>query len=66
MMIEVREDLWFQEVILAPYSHGSAFVPSIVSHAERCMPWDEISRFVNTLRKYIFVGSRSEAMEFPQ
>ena len=30
------------------------------------MPWDEISRFVNTLRKYVVVGSQSEAMEFPQ
>ena len=27
------------------------------------MPWDEISRFV---RKYVVVGSQSEAVEFPQ
>ena len=30
------------------------------------MPWDEISRFVNTLRKYVVVESQSEAMGFPQ
>jgi casein kinase I homolog HRR25 len=55
----------FMHVILV-YLHGSAFVPSTVSHAESCMPWDEISRFVNTLRRYVVVGSQSEAMEFPQ
>ena len=30
------------------------------------MPWDNISRFVNTLRKYVVVESQSEAMGFPQ
>jgi hypothetical protein len=30
------------------------------------MPSDEISRFINTLRKYVVVGSQSEATEFPQ
>ena len=25
------------------------------------MPWDEISQFVNTLRKYVIIGSRSES-----
>jgi len=42
------------------------FIPGTVSHIGRCMPWDRISQFVNTLRKYIVVKFQSKAMEFPQ
>jgi hypothetical protein len=44
-----EEVLLFMHVVLV-YLHGLAFVPSTVSRIGRCMPWDKISRFVNTLR----------------
>jgi hypothetical protein len=52
--------------VVLVYLHGLAFVPGTVSHIERYMPWDKISQFVNTLRKYVIVESQSKAMEFPQ
>ena len=52
--------------VVLVYLHGLAFAPGTVSHIGRYMPWDKISQFVNTLRKYVIVESQSKAMEFPQ
>jgi casein kinase I homolog HRR25 len=59
-----EEVLPFMHVVLV-YLHSLTFSPGKASHVWRCMPWDNISRFVNTLRKVV-VESQSEAMEFPQ
>ena len=59
-----KEVLPFMHVVLA-YLHSLTFSPGKASYVGRCMPWDNISRFVNTLRKVV-VESQSEAMEFPQ
>ena len=60
-----EEVLPFMHVVLA-YLHSLTFSPDKASHVGRCMPWDNISRFVNTLRKYVVVESQFEAMGFPQ
>jgi hypothetical protein len=55
----------YMHVILA-YLFGLAFVPNALIYVEGCVPWENITIFLNTLGRSGVVEARFEGTEFPQ
>jgi hypothetical protein len=55
----------YMHVILA-YLFELAFVPNALIYVEGCVPWENITIFVNTLGRSGLVEARFEGTEFPQ
>jgi hypothetical protein len=55
----------YMHVILA-YLFGLAFVPNALLYIEGCIPWENITVFLNTLGRSGVVESRFEGVDFPQ
>jgi hypothetical protein len=55
----------FMHLILA-YLFGLAFIPNALLYVEGCIPWENITIFLNTLGRSGVVESRFESEDFPQ
>jgi hypothetical protein len=57
--------LQYTHVMLA-YLFGLEFIPNALSYIEDCIPWEDITIFLNMLGKSGVVESRFEVVDFPQ
>jgi len=55
----------YMHVILA-YLFGLAFIPDALIYVDGCVPWENITIFVNTLGRSGVVEAHFEGTEFPQ
>jgi hypothetical protein len=55
---------WRQEHLA--YLFGLAFIPNALLYVEGCIPWENITIFLNTLGRSGVVESRFESEDFPQ
>jgi hypothetical protein len=55
----------YMHIILA-YLFGLAFVPNALIYIEGCIPWEDITIFLNTLGRSGVVNARFEGKDFPQ
>jgi hypothetical protein len=55
----------YMHVVLA-YLFGLAFVPNALIYVEGCIPWENITIFLNTLGRSSVVKARFEGDDFPQ
>jgi hypothetical protein len=55
----------YMHVVLA-YLFGLAFIPNALLYVEGCIPWEDITIFLNTLGRSGMAKSRFEVVDFPQ
>jgi hypothetical protein len=63
--IRDKNILPYMHLILA-YLFGLAFIPNALLYVEGCIPWENITVFLNTLGRSGVVESRFESEDFPQ